>query len=369
MSPIFNAQAVYQGAVKTASKSLTRFFAAIVPVAALISATLLGGGIGAAQEVPNPLPHPPIGSYEAKTSSQPRELQPARTGHQSTFDLAQPAPVVEHDEAVTVDEHEEAVTNVTTTVTPTLTYPYGLAVDTAGNLYVANLFGNNVTIYNHALQHIGTISAGMEYPAAVAVAYGGNIYVANNGGNNITIYSPSYAQIGTITDPTLVNPVSMYIDGSNDIWVLDAPGTVHLYLDNGTPIGSQHVGGTAIGPWGSNVTVWGVANSNGTVELVQNTGEAVHYGVAFPLAYPQSPVAGGEAQDAFGNQFVTVPASNQVDIFTANGEGFGTILTTNAPPYGIAIDAINHRLYCAETTVNKVEVYNTNGYSKVATIH
>ena len=80
-------------------------------------------------------------------------------------------------------------------------------------------------------------------------------------------------------------------------------------------------------------------------------------------------MAGGEAQDAFGNQFVTVPGSSTVDIFTANGLGYGTILTLPAPAYGIAVDPINKRLYVAETTVNKVVAYTTlSGYGKVGTI-
>jgi len=193
--------------------------------------------------------------------------------------------------------------------------------------------------------------------------------VANNGGNNITIYSPQYQLIGTITDSTLQNPASMYIDGDNDIWVLDALGTVHLYLDNGTPISSQALGsGTAIGPWGSNVAVWGVSNASGTVELVQNAGEAVHSGVGFPLVYPDSPLAGGESQDAQGNQYVTVPGGDAIEIFTANGLGYGQILTTKAPAYGIAIDPINKRMYFSETTVGKVEAYSLNGYAKIGTI-
>ena len=145
---------------------------------------------------------------------------------------------------------------------------------------------------------------------------------------------------------------------------------MHLYLDNGTPIRRQTVGGTTIGPWGSNITVWGVSSANGTVEYVQNTGEAVHYGMAISYAYPDSPIAGGEAQDTFGNQFVTVPSSNAVEIFTANGEGYGTILNLPDPAYGIAVDPINKRLYVAETTVNKVVAYTTQtGYGKVKTIY
>ncbi len=41
-----------------------------------------------------------------------------------------------------------------------------------------------------------TITAGLSFPAAVSVNFGGSIYVANNGGNNITIYNQALQQTG-----------------------------------------------------------------------------------------------------------------------------------------------------------------------------
>lgn len=62
-------------------------------------------------------------------------------------------------------------------VTSTLSYPYGLALDSVGNLYVANFHGG-VNIYNRkTLKLQSAISSGLSYPRAVGVDFGGNIYV------------------------------------------------------------------------------------------------------------------------------------------------------------------------------------------------
>ena len=161
-------------------------------------------------------------------------------------------------------------------VTSTLSYPYGLALDSAGNLYVAN-FRAVVNIYNQeTLKLQSMITSGLSYPIAVGVNFGGDIYVANNQPGSISVYNSQLTEISTINDGTLIFPFSMYIDSANDIWVLDGNGNTHLYLDNWAPAGTTLTGGSAIGPWGPNVTVWGVVSSGGFIEAFQNVGEAVH---------------------------------------------------------------------------------------------
>ncbi len=81
--------------------------------------------------------------------------------------------------------------------------------------------------------------------------------------------------------------MAQHVDADNTIWVLDNGGVVHCYFASGAPISSVHSGASAIGPWGSNVTVWGIANaSGGYEETFQNLGEAVRTGVALPYAFP-----------------------------------------------------------------------------------
>ena len=69
------------------------------------------------------------------------------------------------------------------------------------NLYVANYFGNTVTVYAPGSAAVlRTISAGVSGPFALAVGGSGNLFVANASGNTVTVYAPgSTAVLRTIS--------------------------------------------------------------------------------------------------------------------------------------------------------------------------
>ena len=72
------------------------------------------------------------------------------------------------------------------------TTPYALALDSAGNIYVANQGSNTVTKYAPAGGAATlTISAGISTPFALALDSAGNIYVANYSSNTVTKYAQS----------------------------------------------------------------------------------------------------------------------------------------------------------------------------------
>jgi hypothetical protein len=318
------------GVVKTSLKSAVRYFTAVVPAALLLSAVLCF----AQQPSSEKLSMAPI-THEAEAPS-------------GAFS----APVFPHAGA----DAQHA----------TLNTPYGLTV---GRIYVANLDGGNVTIYGKNLKLAGTISSGLSTPAAIGVAFGGNIYVANASGTTISVYNSSLVQTGSITDSTMNGPYNMYVDTNNDIWALDSTGTTHLFLDNGTPVSAQTWGGSALGPRGSWVTLWGVSYGGGIDIFLGNTGEAVHSGSFFQYATGPAFTVSGVAQDAFGQQYVTNTPNNSVDILSSDGVSFiGSFLTPSAP-YGIAVDSINQRIYVALGTVNQVAVYSLKApYKLLGTI-
>ena len=166
----------------------------------------------------------------------------------------------------------------------TLHEPYGVAVDKTGRVYVTNLTTNTVTVYNKARTLVGTITGGMNVPEAIAIGAGGNVYVANTLGNNITTYGPDFKQTATITDSLLHNPTQMFVDRNNDVWVLDTPGVVHLYLDNNQMANYEYLPGTtAIAPWdsasGNAWTAWSTDGGGNHLATYQNIGEALHFGL------------------------------------------------------------------------------------------
>jgi sugar lactone lactonase YvrE len=74
--------------------------------------------------------------------------------------------------------------------------PIGLALDSKGNLYVANFVGGQVLVYNpkYVQQTKKTITAELTTPTALAFDSKGNLYVADYINNLITVYDSTGKQ-------------------------------------------------------------------------------------------------------------------------------------------------------------------------------
>lgn len=237
--------------------------------------------------------------------------------------------------------------------------PDGVTLDSGGNIYVANFLGGSagsVTIYPPLGSSTGTLdeeptatigglylgpdNTGLKYPSGVALDSSGNIYVANFGGTDgsITVYPPLGSSTGSLNEaPTAT------IAGPNT-GLIGAQGGITL--DSG---GNMYVPNCVVGCNGS---------SNDTITVYPPLGSSTGTLDETPTATITGPTTGlgapvGVVLDADGNFYVTNDGSypnniGAVTVYRPLGSKKGTLdeapiarivgsKTLLAAPHGIAI--------------------------------
>jgi hypothetical protein len=130
-----------------------------------------------------------------------------------------------------------------------LSSPQGVAVDQAGNVWVANAGNNSVSLFNSTGAAVsgstGYTAGGLNAPYAIALDQSGNAWVANSGNNTVTELSPSGSLLAGASGNGLNAPRSIAIDASGDVFVANSNGTgVSGFNSAGTPLaGSPFTGG------------------------------------------------------------------------------------------------------------------------------
>ena len=247
-------------------------------------------------------------------------------------------------------------------------YPVGLAIDTAGNIYVADFdnstireitpAGSVTTIAGTATQ-TGTTdgtAALFNHPEGLWVDAGGNVYVADTSNQTIRKIAVTSLIVSTVAGTA---GITGHADGLGASATFAYPGGVTV-----NPSGTIIVADTGnhsirtINPGvGSSVTTW--AGAAGTMGSANGTGT----GAAF--AYPD-----GVALDAAGNVYVAdrnndtireiSPSGAVITLAGAAGvagsaDGAGTVARFNTPT-GVAVDGAGN-VYVADSgnsTIRKI---------------
>lgn len=279
-----------------------------------------------------------------------------------------------------------------------LAAPQGIALDSTGNIYVADMLNNRVEKFDSTGNFISTIgsvgSADGQFsdPTSVAVDKSGNLYVTDLNNYRIEKFNPSgnfILKFGTRGDGDgqFQNPRGMAFDASGNLYVADlihpiqkfdpsgnfishiGEGTINgaqgiaidksgnIYvLDNGSPqVVEFSSDGTFVKKWGSkcdmyDTTLGGCIDPDGSGPLALGDGQFLE--------------TGGIAVDKSGNIFVT-DIADRVEVFYPPGHfiykfgSSGTYGGQFANPIGITIDDSGN-LYVVDQHNGRVQTFNVN---------
>jgi len=207
--------------------------------------------------------------------------------------------------------------------------PCGAAVDSHGDVYLSEVYGNRVVVFDSSGNYLTQIS-GLSTPCALAVDSSGNVYVANVF-SNVEKFSPSSFPV---TESTSYSSQGIIDSGGSHAVALD-PSTENVYVDDGSYIAEYDSSGKPVLSSGNPVKI-------GQGTLTESFGLSV------------------DASD--GSIYASNGAGNQVDKFDSSGNllhSFGSF--GSEAPAGLAVDQSNSHLYVVGPEQHAVEEFDSSG--------
>jgi sugar lactone lactonase YvrE len=250
--------------------------------------------------------------------------------------------------------------NGDSTLANQLNTPYGVYVDSIGNVYIADTYNNRVQEWAPGATSGITIAGGngmgaaanqLNLPYAVSVDGAGNVYIADTYNNRVQKWIKSSNTIITVAGLTgdstsaqdsahLNKPAGLFVDKAGNIYIADQNNNRIQKWPADTSI---HYG----------ITVAGGASST-------------------QLAYPVAVYV-----DSTGNIFVSDYGNNRVQEFSADtsirvpitvagGDGFGYGATQLNQPWGLSLNS-NGDIYVCDRFNDRIQKY-VNGVDTAVTV-
>jgi DNA-binding beta-propeller fold protein YncE len=219
-----------------------------------------------------------------------------------------------------------------------LVEPYGMAVNSKGQLFVADEKVGAIFVFNTETKDVDMIKHGVNANfgriIGLAIDDGDRIFVSDNKLHRVLVFNPKYEVIGQI-NTGLGSPAGLAIDNENRIlYVADVELDQVLVFD---------------------------ADTLNPIRKIGTTGHNHELTTPGDFAKPV-----GVAVDSEGNLYVADTMNNRIEIFDADGQFIKTFGKAGdgpgyfARPKGIAIDSDDH-IWVADGFQDRVQVFNKEG--------
>jgi gliding motility-associated-like protein len=250
----------------------------------------------------------------------------------------------------------QAYSNSPVTLGSGFVNPNGVAVDAAGNVYVADVGNNAVKKIPAGGGAVVSLGSGFSSPAGVAVDAAGNVYVADYG-NNAVKEIPAGGGAVVSLGSGFNQPFGVAVDAAGNVYVADygTNAVKKIPAGNGTVValgsGFKSPSGVAVDAAGN---VYVADTGNGVVkEIPVGGGAVVSLGSGF-----NSP--DGVWADAAGNVYVADYGTNAVKEIPAGGGAMITLGLSFNGAAGVCVDAAGN-VYVADFNDNTVKEINPVG--------
>jgi DNA-binding beta-propeller fold protein YncE len=197
--------------------------------------------------------------------------------------------------------------NTTAILATRLNNADGVAVDAAGNVYVADFGDNTIQKWTAATKTVTPlVFSGLNGPEAVAVDGVGNLYIADAGDNSIKEWTAANQELNVLVSSGLSAPAGVAVDIAGNVYIAD-------------------LGNNAIKEWMA---------ATGTLTTLVSSGLAGPVGVAVDVA---------------GNVYIGDSANQAVKKWSAVSNSVTTLVSAGLNgPYGVAVDGMGN-IYIADT--------------------